>query len=71
MAKKKFDVNFLLTIIFAVVAAIYMYPIVMVVFNSLKVESAISTGTAFRPELEMTMMVSLGSRWYSSSMPLA
>ena len=47
MAKKKFDVNFLLTIIFAVVAAIYMYPIVMVVFNSLKVESAISTGTAF------------------------
>ena len=47
MAKKKFDVNFLLTVIFAVVAAIYMYPIVMVVLNSLKVEHAISTGTAF------------------------
>ena len=47
MAKKKFDLNFFLTICFAVVAAIYMYPIVMVVLNSLKVESAISTGTAF------------------------
>ena len=34
MAKKKFDLNFFLTICFAVVAAIYMYPIVMVVLNS-------------------------------------
>ena len=37
MAKKKFDLNFLLTIIFSVVSAIYMYPIVMVILNSLKV----------------------------------
>jgi len=47
MAKKKFDLNFLLTIIFSVICAIYMYPIVMIVFNSLKVETAISTNTAF------------------------
>ena len=47
MAKKKFDWNLLLTIIFAVICAIYMYPIVMVILNSLKVESAISTNTAF------------------------
>ena len=47
MTKKKFDVNLLLSIIFAVIAAIYMYPIVMVVLNSLKVETAISTNTAF------------------------
>ena len=47
MAKKKFDLNFVLSIIFAVISAFYMYPIAMVVFNSLKVETAISTNTAF------------------------
>ena len=47
MAKKKFDLNFLLTIIFSVISAVYMYPIFMVVINSLKVETAISTNTAF------------------------
>ena len=48
MTKKKFDLNFLLTIIFSVVSAVYMYPIFMVVINSLKVETAISTNTAFK-----------------------
>ena len=48
MTKKKFDINFLLSILFSVVAAFYMYPIAMVVFNSLKVETAISTNTAFQ-----------------------
>ena len=47
MAKKKFDLNLVLSIIFAVISAFYMYPIAMVVFNSLKVETAISTNTAF------------------------
>ena len=31
----------------AVVSLLYVYPIFMVLINSLKVESAISTGTAF------------------------
>ena len=47
MTKKKFDINLLLSIIFSLVAAVYMYPIAMVVFNSLKIETAISTNTAF------------------------
>ena len=47
MTKKKFDINLLLSILFAVISAFYMYPIAMVVFNSLKVETAISTNTAF------------------------
>ena len=48
MTKKKFDLNFLLTILFSLVSAVYMYPIFMVVINSLKVETAISTNTAFK-----------------------
>ena len=36
------------TIFFSVLCVLYMYPIVMVVLNSLKVETAISTGTAFQ-----------------------
>ena len=47
MAKKKFDLNLVLSIIFALISAFYMYPIAMVIFNSLKVETAISTNTAF------------------------
>ena len=47
MTKTKFDLNFLLTIIFSVISAVYMYPIFMVVINSLKLENAISTNTAF------------------------
>lgn len=36
------------TLFFTVLAALYMYPIVMVVLNSLKKESAISTSAAFQ-----------------------
>ncbi|NLJ70921.1 MAG: carbohydrate ABC transporter permease [Clostridiaceae bacterium] len=35
------------TIVFAIICALYMYPVVMVIFNSLKVESAIQTSRAF------------------------
>ena len=35
------------TVFFSILSVLYMYPIVMVVLNSLKVETAISTGTAF------------------------
>ena len=47
MTKTKFDLNFLLTIIFSVISAVYMYPIFMLVINSLKLDNAISTNTAF------------------------
>ena len=45
--KKKNGIGLLGTIFFSVLAALYMYPIVMVVLNSLKVETAISTSGAF------------------------
>ena len=47
MTKKKFDLNFFLSLCFAVICAFYMYPIMMILFNSFKVETAISTNTAF------------------------
>lgn len=40
--------NRIISIVMAVVSLIYMYPIFMVLMNSLKVESAISTSTAFQ-----------------------
>lgn len=45
--KKKNGIGLLGTIFFSALAALYMYPIVMVVLNSLKVETAISTSGAF------------------------
>lgn len=39
--------NRIWSIVMTIVCVIYMYPIFMVLTNSLKVESAISTGTAF------------------------
>ena len=47
MKKKNHVISLLGTIFFTVLAALYMYPIVMVVLNSLKVETAISTSSAF------------------------
>lgn len=35
------------TIIFAIICALYMYPVIMILLNSLKMETAISTSTAF------------------------
>lgn len=46
--KKNNGIGLLGTIFFSVLAALYMYPIVMVVLNSLKVETAISTSSAFQ-----------------------
>ena len=45
--KKKNGLSLLGTIFFTVLAALYMYPIIMVVLNSLKVETAITTSSAF------------------------
>ena len=45
--KKKNGLSLLGTIFFTVLAALYMYPIIMVVLNSLKVETAITTASAF------------------------
>ena len=48
MTKHNNIVNGILTAIFAVFCQSWVYPIAMVVFNSFKVESAISTNTAFK-----------------------
>lgn len=46
--KKNYSViSTLGTIFFTILAVLYMYPIVMVVLNSLKIESAITTSSAF------------------------
>ena len=42
------------SIVMTIISVIYMYPIFMVLMNSLKVESAISTGTAFDLPTEET-----------------
>ncbi len=44
---KKLNLNLILTILFSIVCAFYMYPVLMVVLNSFKKESAISTSTIF------------------------
>ena len=47
MKKKRSVISTLGTIFFTILAVLYMYPIVMVILNSLKVESAITTSSAF------------------------
>lgn len=47
MKKKNAAANALLTVLFTVLSLAWIYPVVMVVFNSLKKETAISTGTIF------------------------
>ena len=47
MTRKMQRSNRIWSIVMTVVCGVYMYPIFMVLMNSLKVESAISTGTAF------------------------
>lgn len=47
MKKKKENKNIFWTMILAAASLLWMYPIVMILFNSLKKESAISTATAF------------------------
>ena len=47
MTKARSRSNLVWSIVMTIVCVIYMYPIFMVIMNSLKVESAISTSTAF------------------------
>lgn len=44
---KKLNTNLILTVLFSIISAFYMYPVLMVVLNSFKSESAISTSTIF------------------------
>lgn len=48
MKKENKVLDMMWTIILSVVSVLYMYPIVMILFNSLKEETSISTGTAFK-----------------------
>ena len=48
MRKSNARTNLIWSIVMTIVCVIYMYPIFMVLMNSLKVESAISTSTAFQ-----------------------
>ena len=47
MRKSKARTNVIWSIVMTIICVIYMYPIFMVLMNSLKVETAISTSTAF------------------------
>ena len=48
MQKKQKLSNILLTVFLSVLCIAWVYPVVMILFNSLKLESAISTNTAFQ-----------------------
>ena len=47
MKKKQSASDMIWTVILSIASILYMYPIIMILFNSLKKESAISTNTAF------------------------
>ena len=53
MKKKKSEGSILLTIILAICSIAWMYPIFMILMNSLKVESAITTAGAFELPLSL------------------
>ena len=44
---KKVNTNLILTILFSIICIFHMYPVMMILFNSFKKESAISTSTVF------------------------
>ncbi len=44
---KKLNTNLILTILFSIICIFHMYPVMMILFNSFKKESAISTSTVF------------------------
>ena len=48
MKKKQSTSNILLTVFLTALSFVWIYPVIMILFNSLKVESAISTNTAFQ-----------------------
>ena len=48
MKKKQSLSNTLLTVFLTVLSVVWIYPVIMILFNSLKLENAISTNTAFQ-----------------------
>ena len=48
MKKKQSTSNILLTVFLTALSFVWIYPVIMILFNSMKVESAISTNTAFQ-----------------------
>ena len=44
---KKPNTNLILTVLFSIISIFHMYPVMMILFNSFKKESAISTSTVF------------------------
>ena len=44
---KKLNTNMILTVLFSIICIFHMYPVMMILFNSFKKESAISTSTVF------------------------
>ena len=48
MKKKQSASNILLTVFLTALSFVWIYPVIMILFNSMKVESAISTNTAFQ-----------------------
>ena len=44
---KKVDTNLILTILFSIICIFHMYPVMMIIFNSFKKETAISTSSVF------------------------
>ena len=48
MKKTNKTANTLLTVVLSVLSIAWVYPVIMILFNSLKLESAISTNTAFK-----------------------
>ena len=48
MKKKQSLSNIVLTVFLTVLSVVWIYPVIMILFNSLKLENAISTNTAFQ-----------------------
>ncbi len=48
MKKTNKTANTLLTVVLSILSIAWVYPVIMILFNSLKLESAISTNTAFK-----------------------
>lgn len=75
--RKQQSINSVITVILSIVCVIWMYPILLIVFNSLKVESAISTNRIFELPIGdafngfrnfiygVTKMDFMSSFWYS------
>ncbi len=47
-SKAKNALNMVFTVLFSVLAVLYVYPVFMILINSFKVETAINTSTVFQ-----------------------